>query len=775
MGILEFFSTLARTDITSNSITKNYLKKLQVDHLLIDFNSIVHVGSQNVVSEVNGFMRAVLKNLYAGHSVNSVKFTELFTKYKMDKIQSKIKPGVEPNFIIDLFRNHFDDKYMDKLVIGRVISTILHILRTYCVDKRIKTLYIAIDGVPSKSKIIEQKKRRYMGAIVEEYKKKILESYKEYLLKQPDNIYLMEKFQIRWTKGKISPGTSFMNKLSNYLHSEDIQSKFLANRPLLKIVISSAEFVGEGEKKIVNYTNAYLNDGSKICVYSPDADMILLCMLLPVKNIFVLQFHQQELWYNLIDILMLKNNIGFYINNHPKYAKSKFDTDRINHDMVYLSTLFGNDFVPKIETINVKAGFQNIMTSYLETLLELQAKKYYLVKIPNGPDGKFGVNFTFLKSVLHKLLPIEEDFIKHNDLYNRYIKIGLIKSAFDYMEINSENLVSTLNGFRTEYENLKHAIKNNQSLYYFETHDEFLNTLKKCIQVKVDGQSANITYLTNKQLINLLKKDFETNKEFPRLMISLDTYSGSINDKHISNQLKLKENKLGRKLNSYEKELYKFEHMLDNYKIKFNATPLQLTENKINAYYEEYFGVKLSKATQIMADYLEGLLWVFEYYWSDPTYLNTWCYKYEKAPLLKHLSAYIDSITREEFVAVSDNLHIYQVKNIKSYYNPLEQLIRVSPMVPDIVKLLPSNYRKVVLSKNLNPYFLNVNKLVDKLWKEEISTEMDCHNIPYLNKCILKSMHVSTIDEDKQFLKEIRKIEPTDTSLRRSRTNFPDY
>lgn len=724
-------------------------------------------------------MRIVLKNLYLGHGVNSVKFTELFTKYKMDKIQPKIKPGVEPNFVINLFRDHFDDKYMDKLVIGRVISTILHILRTYCVDKRIKTLYIAIDGVPSKQKMVEQKQRRYMGSITEEYKKKILKSYKEYLLKQPDNIYLMEKFQIKWSKGKISPGTALMDKLSSYLHSKDIQSKMLANRPNMKIVISTFHEIAEAETKIVRYIDKYLDNNSTICVYSPDADVILLCMLSTAKKVFVLQFHQQELVYNLINIKTLKDNIGFYINNHPKYAKSKFDIDRINYDIVYLSTLFGNDFVPKIETINVKAGFQSIMNSYLETLLELKDKKYYLVKTPNSTDTQYRVNFTFLKLVLHKLLPIEEDFIKHNDLYNRYIKIGLIKSVFDYMEINSENLVSTLNAFRTEYENLKHTIKNNQSLHYYESHDEFMSSLKKCIQIKVDGQTANVTYLNNKELIALLKKNFYETKEFPRLMISLDTFSKSISDKHIVGLLKQKENKLGRVLNAYEKELYKFEHMLDNYQVKFNATPLQLTENNLNKYYETYFDVKISKSDPIMADYLEGLLWTFSHYYNDQYYINNWYYKHERAPLLKHLSAYVDKLSREDFTNVTTNLSIYKVKNLKSYWNPVEQLIYVSPMVPDIVKLLPSNYRKLILSKNLDPflkkYFVNVEKITDKLYTEPLSTEIDCHSVSYLNKCYLKSIHKSNAEDDKIFFKEIRKVKPSDTSTKRSISEYPDY
>lgn len=784
MGVLEFFSTLVRTDFTSSAITKDFRQKLAVDHLMMDFNSIIHVASANIISEINSFMRIVLKNLYVGYPVTSTKLTESFAKYKMTKIQSKIKPGVEPNIVIDLFRNHFDDAYLDKLIIGRVIITVLHILKTYCVDQQLQTLYVAIDGVPSKQKMMEQKSRRYMGSITEVYKEKLLESYKEYLQKQPDNIYLMEKFQIRWTKGNITPGTGFMEKMSAYLNSERVQSKMKIGRPKMKIVISDMHEIAEGETKITKYVEKYISDPASVMIYSPDADVILLSILLPIKNIYYLQFHQQDLYYNLININTLKNNIGFYINNHPKYAKAHFDVRRINYDIVYLSTFFGNDFVPKIESINVKAGFQSIMSAYLATLLELKDKEFYLVKL-----NPYRVNFTFLKLILHKLLPIEEDFIKHNDLYNKFIKIGLIKSVFDYMEISSENLVSTLNAFRTEYENLKNKIKNNQNLHYYESHDEFMSSLKKCIQIKVDGETANVTYLTNKELIALLQKNFKSTKEFPRLMINLDTYSKSITDKHQINLMKQKELKLGRVLNAYEKEFYKFEHMLDNYQTKFNATPLQLTANKIDAYYEEYFKVKLfdskskqtlsSEANNVMHDYLEGLLWTFSHYYSDPVYINTWYYKYERAPLLKDLSMYIDKLSREEFVEITSGLSVYQVKKFQNYWKPIEQLIYVSPMVPDIIKLLPSNYRKIVSTKHLTPflkrYLVDIAKLVDKLWKEPISSELDCKGMSYLNKCLLKPIHKPTAEDDKHFLHDIRLVKPSETSERRNMSKMPKY
>jgi 5'-3' exonuclease len=99
-------------------------------------------------------------------------------------------------------------------------------------------------------------------------------------------------------------------------------------------------------------------------------------MLLNVKNLYMLRHNQQTSEtagrniYDLIDVKMLKENISYYINRQPGQAKCFdmkqqnktfcFDTNNINYDLVCISTLFGNDFIPKIETINVKKGFQNI-------------------------------------------------------------------------------------------------------------------------------------------------------------------------------------------------------------------------------------------------------------------------------------------------------------------------------------------------------------------------------------------------------------------------------
>ena len=522
-------------------------------------------------------------------------------------------------------------------------------------------------------------------------------------------------------------------------------------------------------------------------VYSPDADVILLCMLLPVQKVLMLRHNQQENWYDLIDIRLLKNNIGFYINNHPKYAKENFSVRRINYDIVYLSTFFGNDFVPKMETINVKAGFHNIMEAYLKTLLDFKDTKQYLVRILNSTDRRYSINFSFLKLVLKKLIPVEQDFITHNSLYNQYIKAGIIKNTFDYMEINKENIVPVVTQFKHEYDNLKHEIRNRGNLSYFQTHDEFMTSLKKCIMIKIDGQVVNTSYLNNYDLIGLLIKYFKQVHDFPRLNINLDSFSKSIEDPYHARVIKETGKKLGRPVNAYEKEIYKFTNMLDAYQTKFNAEPLDLSVNKIDSYYETYFDVKLfggkkkltTEATQVMADYLEGLLWVFEYYYNDMSYINTWSYQRERAPLLTHLSMFLESIDKSYFVDMRENLSTYQVTSIKKYFNPIEQLIYVSPMTKSITGLLPVNYRQYIKSADLDPflkkYFIDTETITNKLYKSTVSTDIDCHSINYFNKCLITTIPRSSMTDDKNFLKAIRKVVPSEVSERRSKNTFPDY
>lgn len=162
MGIEQFFSSIEENNITNleSHFTYKLAKKLETDYLCIDFNSIAHITSNIVLGDMNYLLYQIISETY----LENPKFLKLIKQYQLDlniKYKSNIsdlKNLIEPNF--------------DKIIIGKIIEYLNNILTNFVDGKKLKNLYIAMDGVPSKSKILEQKKRRYMGLFIHELKKK---------------------------------------------------------------------------------------------------------------------------------------------------------------------------------------------------------------------------------------------------------------------------------------------------------------------------------------------------------------------------------------------------------------------------------------------------------------------------------------------------------------------------------------------------------------------------------------------------------------------------
>ena len=118
------------------------------------------------------------------------------------------------------------------------------------------------------------------------------------------------------------------------------------------VFISDVYNPGEGEMKIISCLKIY-RKRNKICVYSPDSDMILLLLMLDIDTI-LLRYDQQNSKevdiFNKIDIPKFKNELL----NYCKSRIGNLENERIILDeIIYIFTLFGDDFLPKLESINV--------------------------------------------------------------------------------------------------------------------------------------------------------------------------------------------------------------------------------------------------------------------------------------------------------------------------------------------------------------------------------------------------------------------------------------
>lgn len=759
MGILEFFSAIASNNITKKSIHNDIQSETNFDHFFIDFNSIVYVVYEKVLEDINQCMYICLAKLNKQQKILTNDISDTLDYYKIDDY-SELNELENFEDINNFFKSIFNEQKMDQIMLTEVIKKFIKITKTFC-SPQLKTLFIALDGIPSKGKLIEQRQRGIMGSLAGEYSKIIMEDYKDYIQKLGQHYWLWLNNKIKWSRTKIKPNTDFMNRLAKHLGSKQIKNILSQKFDNLAIKITDTLELGEAEMKIVRYINTYYNNSKdSFCIYSPDADVILLCMLLPVNTCYYLRYDQQRYNYSLINVELLKIAIGNYISANT-ITNLNFDSNRVINDIVFLSTLFGNDFVPKIETINVRRGFELILFSYIETINEMYnqyKKKFHLVKIINT---KCEINFSFLKRLIFKLSQIEYDYIKYNKLYNRYLDAYMLRYTFKELDINENNVKQILDDFRQWYNTLQQKIHNKKNIDDLKK-SKYLLALTRCIIMN----NTNYGILPQERLLSDLVKFYQTNHKFPEIMFgNLKTINTSIHERRYKMEIQNK--------NSYEIQIMKFEKLLDEYISKFNGGPIAFDKNDTESYYEEYFdGYSVD---DICADYIEGIVWVFNYYFVDRDYINQWYYKHEKAPLLIDIYHYLEKMSYKNFVYISKQLNNYKVDNIIDYFNPIEQLVYVSVYNSDTLKLIPKEYESFYETE-IGKLFKYDLKSEAKLMKLQKKCEfLNCKGASYFTKCINKNLHKLTYTQDELFRKTIRKIKIDDKIIRKNTVKYPEY
>lgn len=241
-------------------------------------------------------------------------------------------------------------------------------------------LYVAIDGLPPRAKMVQQRKRRYVSAWSS--------------ASNPDKVV--------WDTSAITPGTAFMTQLSirlrTFLEDQGRMRK-------LQIEFFDSNTPGEGETKIVDHLRrAEVSDGGEAdLIYGLDADLIMLSMGLE-HDIFLVRepaaynrfhTHQPFLYF---DIAKLKHHIC-----------KEYDVTA--HEYVFLCFLMGNDFLPPL-------SFLSIRSEGIEAVLKL----YHALKESHDPivtehpcGGRPDVNFKTLLALFERLKDMEDESMRKAD------------------------------------------------------------------------------------------------------------------------------------------------------------------------------------------------------------------------------------------------------------------------------------------------------------------------------------------------------------------------
>tara|TARA_B110000259_G_scaffold97843_1_gene113051 strand:+ start:3916 stop:5559 length:1644 start_codon:yes stop_codon:yes gene_type:complete len=317
--------------------------------------------------------------------------------------------------------------------------------------------FISIDGIPPRSKMVQQRSRRFMKNWRNE--KLLIPLNKNNLMNEINEI------QNEWDSSAISPGTNFMNKLSKAINNKLKKER---KYKYIKSILSDSHEEGEGEYKIYNYMTKNKITKDSI-IYGLDADLIMLSLLSEtnihlLREPLFLEVEKKQLFLYL-SINKLKESIKIYYSDY-----FPIDKENLIKYYVFISFLLGNDFVPHISFISIKNNsieellnfYKNISTDLNENILIIENKKKLNYKI----------NYNFIINLFYKLSTIETErlIIVSNKYYMKKPFIKKYNNQLDYFK-NMLELYPQLNKSHDIIEIGSNNWEKNYYYYKFNTID----------------------------------------------------------------------------------------------------------------------------------------------------------------------------------------------------------------------------------------------------------------------------------------------------------------
>lgn len=226
--------------------------------------------------------------------------------------------------------------------VGVVKETIAYIHKILSFVPPAELLFIAIDGIPPRAKMVQQRRRRFVSA------------WRKDVLKARAGVVTL------WDNSAITPGTRFMQLLADGLKEHFDEYKFPFEVRLL-----DSNNPGEGEAKIMEHIRAHSSapcnnkrQGVDV-VYGLDADLIMLSLAARDREIFLLREPAQYDVRNT-NVPFLFFDIGcLYRSIEKEYGASRV------RDYVVLCFMLGNDFLPPLGYLKIRCqGIDIVMKAY---------------------------------------------------------------------------------------------------------------------------------------------------------------------------------------------------------------------------------------------------------------------------------------------------------------------------------------------------------------------------------------------------------------------------
>ena len=634
-----------------------------------------------------------------------------------------------PSSLAEMFNSIFD--YCDKLI--RII-------------RPRKLIYMAIDGVAPRAKMNQQRSRRFRAALSAQQNERVTANKeKEWKEKGLPTDFLdrqkKEKFKI--DSNCITPGTDFLEQCSIAVRTY-IKSR-LNNDPLwsnLNVVFSDASVPGEGEHKILDFirtqrTYDTYDPNTYHCIYGADADLIMLSLIMHEPHFCVIRETLSDKYYmvcencgkhghrkeecdsvtgKFIRSKATKEEIMAYnkekideiefslikIGILREYLELEFrvlietgkDLERIIDDFVFLCFLVGNDFLPNMPSLKIREGAIDAMV-YLYKKIRPEMNDYLT-------NGKGQLNLNECEKLFKKLSLVEDKFFK-NEMEMK-------------IRDNERRRINDINKQKTSILNEFRSIPNvNNNKDVKSKGKKSTKKTKKDIGNKDEIDLVNIV-----GNINTIEKDENLQKHFNLENLKLH---GEDIFKNIVKEAINEESK--QKVSQY----------VD--KIKLGEIGWK------DRYYMEKFHVSSSVNEKALIDlkqkikqyYIEGLCWVFEYYYNGCKSWS-WFYPFHYAPFASDLvnlnSLKINFDLNKPFFAFEQLLSVLPPYSAEALPLPFRKLMTdplspISDFYPSNIKLDINNQPFEWMGVNLLPFIDadRVQKVVKSVFDKGELTEKD--------------------------------------------------
>lgn len=553
----------------------NNIKKIISNHIIFDINFLIYQEIIEIEHEINDIIKIILSLPYNINNNNLLEelLEKIFNQnhwkiYNINNYIYNILDGFNEEIIITNFIYYITNKInnntslLEFVIFEKINNTIIKYITNLHEINFIQSISLFFDGIPSYSKIIEQRKRRIKNYLESIEKRNLFKYYFNNLdrnikqlineLSKSYNIIDKTKYDIlifdylKWINNRfsidksINPSSNFIKNIEIYLN---IKLKLYFSK--INIYINSASINGESDLKIFKFIAEQQHSGD-YCIHTTDSDLIHQILVqqtyYKILNIdislSIIKYIKYNNALNYVQILDANIIIKIILDLYNNINNIKSNNYKIIWDICLIFYLFGNDHLPSSLEIGPELGLlfflknhylalnKNNIVNLKKSLITVDFQKLllYLEKIYETNE----INKT--KIILQRFFKINSNLI---NIFTEKLKLNyheilnllkiIIKNKSNKMtleEINKlnpydlryimyyDNNVSLKYNLNIEQEKILNEYINVIEDYidYYETEYFGLNIYNKQINVLLDPYQDLYNYIMDKTAYNTLIK-----------------------------------------------------------------------------------------------------------------------------------------------------------------------------------------------------------------------------------------------------------------------------